>query len=601
MKTIHAILLIALAAALLRASDSLAQSPLLDSRLKGFDEYMRKLLQDWNAPGVGVGIVVSNKVAFARGFGYRDYGKKLPFTPKTLCPIASNTKLFTTVAAGLLVKEGKLEWDKPIRDSVPAIRFFNDELNHTVTLRDMLAHRTGITRHDTIWYKSDFTRKELFDRLRYMEPKEPLRQLLLYNNMMFAAAGYIIELSSGKTWEQLVREQILAPLEMNSTVYAISDMTNAPDFGVPYTERRDSKEIYRIPYYEDTAGMGPAGAIISNVEDMSHWLIALMNDGQFSGKQILPPEILRATLEPAIALPNSEGETRGFWELLNASYGMGRRIASYRGHLLTYHGGALDGFYSQVSFMPQEQLGVIVFVIGRHCSSLINTVTYGIYERLLDLSLTPWNERKLEIYQKSKKADTEARAKAGAGCIADTKPSHPLETYVGDYENPAYGLLKIGIKQGQLQFGFHRIRLPLSHFHYDRFDTPDDEQDGKWSVNFGTNPQGDVDRATMSLDEAEATFIRKPESLDASMLQQLAGGYESPTGSKFRVALQEDRQLYLLNPGEPQSKLLPYRGLKFHVKDFSDLTFEFIMENGRAVALKQSDPAGEYINKRTGP
>jgi len=218
MKTIHAILLIALAAALLRASDSLAQSPLLDSRLKGFDEYMRKLLQDWNAPGVGVGIVVSNKVAFARGFGYRDYGKKLPFTPKTLCPIASNTKLFTTVAAGLLVKEGKLEWDKPIRDSVPAIRFFNDELNHTVTLRDMLAHRTGITRHDTIWYKSDFTRKELFDRLRYMEPKEPLRQLLLYNNMMFAAAGYIIELSSGKTWEQLVREQILAPLEMNSTV-----------------------------------------------------------------------------------------------------------------------------------------------------------------------------------------------------------------------------------------------------------------------------------------------------------------------------------------------------------------------------------------------
>src|SRR6266581_5237124 len=223
MNNIPAIRLIFLAAALLRAPDSLAQTPLLDSRLKGFDEYMQKLLQDWNAPGVGVGIVVSNKLAFDKGFGYRDYGKKLPFTPKTLCPIASNTKLFTTVAAGLLVKEGKLEWDKPIRDSVPAIRFFNDELNRTVTLRDMLGHRTGITRHDTIWYKSDFSRKELFERLKYLEPTQPFRQTFLYNNMMFAAAGYIIELSSGKTWEQLVREQILAPLEMNSTVYDISD------------------------------------------------------------------------------------------------------------------------------------------------------------------------------------------------------------------------------------------------------------------------------------------------------------------------------------------------------------------------------------------
>jgi CubicO group peptidase (beta-lactamase class C family) len=122
---------------------------------------MEKALKDWNAPGVVVGIVIEDKLAFAKGYGYRDYEKKLPFTPTTLCQIASNTKLFTAVAAGMLVDEGKLTWDKPARDSVPAIRFYNDQLNNTVTLRDMLAHRTGITRHDTIWYKSDFTRKEL--------------------------------------------------------------------------------------------------------------------------------------------------------------------------------------------------------------------------------------------------------------------------------------------------------------------------------------------------------------------------------------------------------------------------------------------------------
>src|SRR5579863_1415718 len=153
-----------------------AQAINVTARLDGFDAYMAKTLKDWNAPGVGVGIVVNDKLVFAKGYGFRDYQKKLPFTPATMSPIASNTKLFTAIAAGMLVEEGKLSWDKPVRDSVPAIRFFNDQLNNAVTLRDMLSHRTGVTRHDTIWYKSDFNRQELFDRIKYLEPQEPIRQ-----------------------------------------------------------------------------------------------------------------------------------------------------------------------------------------------------------------------------------------------------------------------------------------------------------------------------------------------------------------------------------------------------------------------------------------
>ena len=150
-------------------------------KLQGFDEYMLKVLKDWNAPGIGVGVVVKDKLVFAKGYGFRDYGKKLPYTARTVQPIASNTKLFTAVAVGLLVEEGKLEWDKPVRRYVPSIRFYNDELDNTVTIRDMLSHRSGITRHDAIWYKSDFSRKELFERLRFLEPSQPLRQTFLYN------------------------------------------------------------------------------------------------------------------------------------------------------------------------------------------------------------------------------------------------------------------------------------------------------------------------------------------------------------------------------------------------------------------------------------
>ena len=575
-----------------------AQDSALAKKLGDFDAYMAKVLKDWNAPAVGVGIVKGDKLVFAKGYGFRDYGQKLPFTPTTLQQIASNTKLFTAVAAGLLVEEGKLTWDKPVRESVPSIKFYNSDLDNTVTLRDMLAHRTGITRHDTIWYQSDDTRKQLFDKVKYLEPQEPLRQTFLYNNLMYAAVGYIIELQSGKPWEEFVRERIFKPLDMNSTVYSIADMTKQPDFGVPYTEKRDTFELYKIPYYEDIGGVAPCGAIISNIQDLSHWLIALMNEGRYNGKQVLPPAVLRATLEPAIALPNTAAETRGYWEALNAAYGMGRETMSYRGQLLTMHGGDLPGFHSQISFLPKDKLGVIVFVVGNHCASLYNTVSYNVYERLLGMDRTPWSERLLELRLKGKKAGTEARAKAGGDRVPNTKPSHALADYAGDFEHPAYGILKVEMRDGGLHMDFHKIRLPLSHFHYERFETPDDETFGRTAINFQTNPQGDIDKAVVSLDEAEVVFTRKPATLSPETLAKLAGTYESPTGLKFQVVLKENGALFLAVPGDTEQELVPYKGLVFRIKLFADVTFAFLMENDKVTGLKQRDPGGEIVFPR---
>ena len=581
------------------AQDKLTQNAIdVTQKLAGFDAFMEKTLKDWNAPGIGVGVVVGDKLVFAKGYGYRDYEKKLPLTAQTMFTIASNTKLFTAVAAGMLVEEGKLTWDRPIKESVPTIEFYNSYLNNSITLRDMLAHRTGITRHDSIWYKSDYSTKELFERLKYLEPKESPRQIFLYNNMMYAGAGHAIELQSGKTWAEFVRERILQPLGMNSTVFSIADMLKQPDVGVPFTERRDSFELYKIPYYEEQQGVAPAGAIISNIEDMSHWLIALMNSGQYNGKQVLPAKVLAATLEPAIALPNAAGQTRGWWEVLNQAYGMGRWTASYRGHLIAFHGGDLPGFHSQISFMPNEHIGVIVFVIGNHTAPLYNPISYAVYERLLGMELTPWTDRLLDIRLKNKKAGMEARGKAGFGRVPDTKPSHALTDYVGEYDHPAYGTLKIGMKDNQLQFDFHKIKLPLTHFHYDRFDTADDEQDGKWSVNFSINPQGDIDKATMSLDEGEVTFVRRPAKLDEATAQRIAGTYLTASGATFQVIARPGSGLYVVRLGAPEQKLIPYKGLKFRIPEFADVIVEFVEENGQITAMKQIDPSGEYISKK---
>jgi CubicO group peptidase (beta-lactamase class C family) len=567
-------------------------------KLQGFDAYMEQTLKDWNTPGVGVGIVVGEKLVFAKGYGYRDYEKKLPFAPKTLEPIASNSKLFTAVAAGMLVEEGKLTWDKPVRESVPTIQFYNDQLNNNVTLRDMLSHRTGVTRHDLIWFKSPFTRKELFEKLKYLEPQEPMRETFLYNNLMFSAVGQIIELKSGKRWEDFVRERIFTPLDMNTTTYTIADMLKQPDYGVPFREKRDSFELYKIPYYEDTEGVAPAGAIISNIDELSHWLIALMNDGKYNGKQVLPVSVLKATLQPAIGLPNTLGEALGYWELLNPAYGMGRETASYRGKLLTFHGGDLPGFHSQISFLPNDKIGVIIFVISDHSAPLYNIISYNVYERLLGMDQTPWSQRRLQQRLAGKKAGTEARAKAGADRVPNTKPSHALADYAAEYENPAYGILKIGLQGDQLQFGFHDFHFPMSHFHYDRFDTPDDEQYGKFSVNFRTDPQGDIHDAVISLDEAEVVFTRKPPTLDVKLLEKLAGTYMTPTKVKFEVQYQPGAGLALVFPGAPPQKLIPIKGLQFRTPQFADSIYEFVLENGQVKALKERDPSGEFTYAR---
>jgi len=578
--------------------NSFTQSVDVPKKLKGFDQYMEKVLKDWNIPGAGVGIIYKGNLVFAKGYGYRDYENKLPVTPNTLFQIASNTKLFTAISVGMLVDQGRLDWDKPIRNYIPSIEFFNDDLNKTITIRDMLAHRTGISRHDLIWYKSDFSRKELFDRLKYLEPIQPLRQGFLYNNLMYVSAGYIVELLSSKTWEDFVKANIFEPLNMKSTVFTVKEMEENPDHGIPFNEKRDTTILYRIPIYEDKQAVGPAGTIISNIQDMSHWLITLMNNGKYNSKQVIPEKIIKATLEPTMAFPNTDLENKGYKEILNSTYGMGRFMTSYRGHFLASHGGDLPGFHSQISTMPYDSIGVIVFVIGDQGAPLYNIITYNVYERFLGQDLTPWSERELKNQKEGKKVGKEGRSKAGSDRIPETKPSHQLSDYTGQYENPAYGIFNITLVDNVLQFDFHNIKLPLHHFHYDRFDTPNDEQYGLFSLNFMSNPQGIIDGLLVSLDESQTTFNKKPEASlnDPNTLLKYVGKYEV-AGSFMNIDL-IDKALYLVIPGQPRYQLIPVKQHTFRIKEFADYRFEFVMEEGTVTGFKQIDPSGEYLIKK---
>jgi CubicO group peptidase (beta-lactamase class C family) len=563
----------------------MGQNLQVERTMDGSENLIKKILKDWNVPGCGVGIIYKNKLIYAKGYGYRNLEKKLPVTPNTLFQIASNTKLFTATAIGFLVDEGKLEWDKPIKNYVPQIQFYNDVLNDQVTIRDMLSHRTGISRHDGIWYKSDFNRQQLFDRLKYLEPSLPFRQGYLYNNLMYSAAGQIVKDLSGETWEDFVRKKIFDPLNMNHSLFIVEEMEKQPDFMHPYYEIRDTNLLASYPIYREQNGLAPAGGIISSINDLSHWVIAQLHQGVYQNQKVIPADIIRETMQPATIIASVPDQ---YFEKLNSIYGMGRISSSYKGHYLVEHGGAIGGIYSNISIMPADSLGIIVFTNGAHVGILPGIITNTLYDRILGLSETDWSGRALKNYLKNKLTEREARNKPDADKIPNTHPSHVLPDYAGYYENPAYGIMEIKDSVNQLSFLFNHIHLPLNHYHYDRFVSPDDEIHGKWSISFEMDAQGNIHQLKISLDEKEVVFIKKgdPKLSDPGFLRTLTGFYEL-NGSKIEVALSQNELVFKTAP--PQH-LEPLEHNRFRIREFTDQVVEFIFSpSGKVISFKLTD------------
>ena len=231
---------------------------------------------------------------------------------------------------------------------------------------------------------------------------------------------------------------------------------------------------------------------------------------------------------------------------------------------------------------------------------MVDIITRNIYDRMLGLEPTPWHERAYADYVAGKKAYKESSKKQGSDKIAGTSPSHPIEDYAGEFEHPAYGIIKINADGNNLSFSFHGIDLPLAHFHYDRFDTEQHSLDGKWSVNFSTNPLGEIDRVSMALDESEVSFTRKPDQklYDPSELQKYVGKYATPAGGAVEVKNPDGKTLYILFAGQPQYELVPSKEGKFRFKAFSDTSVEFVGDVNGVSGFKLTDPSGEFFHKR---
>ncbi|WP_109479830.1 serine hydrolase [Paraburkholderia sp. C35] len=569
-------------------------------RLEGFDDSIAALMTQWNAPGLGVAVVIGDTPVLTRGYGFRDYDKRLPFDTSTRFPIASNTKLFVALAAGMLVEDGKLAFDEPLCTYLPDLRFHNDILTRCVTLRDLLAHRTGITRHDMMTYGAAATPKHVFDRLHLMKPSAGLRETFIYNNVMYYAVAHIIERLGCMSWTDTVRERILEPSGMHDTSFLYADLLDHPDLAIGYTEYRDSHALRKLPTKRTSDPPWPSGSMVSTPADMSRWLSVLASEGMAGDTQVLSKRLLRDTMAPAIPIQNVATEQFGWWEVLNAAYGLGRQTEVYRGHLLASHGGDISGFHSKLSVMPKEGFGVGVFVIGDHCAALRDVVHYQLYERLLGLDITPWNERLFGLLESGRRAISAARSTRHDDRIEQTSPSHPLRDYAGDFAHEAYGTVSIAVENDQLRFRFRHQDLALKHYHYDRFDaeTEDPEDDARWRINFQSDHEGELDRFVTKIVENEVVFMRKEFAHAPETLQRLAGRYETAAGVCAEVLHRDDGSLWLRVPGQRDARLIASRERVFRIASAPGSTFEFLERDGEITSLDQLTGAGRFVIPR---
>jgi len=488
-------------------STTRAQKPDTLLNLVGFDKFANEILAEWKVPGVAVSIVKDGKVSYAEGFGYKDVKNGLKVTPHTIFAIGSCTKAFTATTMGILVDEGKLDWDKPVRTYLPTFKLLDPVASEQMTPRDLVCHRSGLPRHDRVWYLSPFGRQELFERLQYLEPSRGFRAAYQYQNLMFMTAGYLVEKIVGVPWEEFAGKRILEPLEMRETDFTVTDSQKAPDFALPYQEIKGKVE--QIPFCNIDA-IGPAGSINSSVSDMAKWVLFNLNKGRYGEKadqRIVAEATLAKIHSPQMVVPDA----LKYDELFYASYGMGWRITAYRGHPFIYHHGAIDGFSAMVSFMPRDNIGVVL--LNNLEDAPINSIlAYNIYDRLLGLNHIDWNQRIHEEQAKSRQEAEKTKKEREKDRKPDTRLSHSLDDYAGTYEHPGYGILTIEKEGNGLKAKFNTMTFVLTHYHYDIFEMTNELIDFDQLLSFYTDAKGLIGSAGVKFEPAakDIVFSRIP-------------------------------------------------------------------------------------------
>jgi CubicO group peptidase (beta-lactamase class C family) len=564
--------------------------------LAGFDDVVIDAMKKFEVPGMAIAIVKNKEVIYAKGFGLRDVEKQLPATADTLFAIGSSSKAFTTFVLGTLIDDGKIEWDKPTRNYIPWFKLFDPSMTERLSVRDLVTHRSGLPRHDLVWYNNfAASRESLVRKLAYLEPTADLREKYQYNNLMYLTAGYLTEAITGKSWEDAVRDRVLNPLGMKRTNFSVSDSQKDSDFAQPYAKRGD--KIEKLPFRPIT-NMGPAGSINSSVNEMARWVIAHLNNGKYGDKKIAEA----ATVDDMHRPYMTTGASSEFPEIVGGEYALGWFVDTYRGHRRVQHGGNIDGFSANVVLFPKDGVGMVVLT-NLNGTPLRDLITQVAADRLFKLPQVDWIAQSAARRAAVEKAGREGEKKKEVTRVQGTQPSHKPEDYVGDYEHPGYGVLKVEMRDGKLEATFNNIATPLEHWHYDTFNggRAKDPTFNNMKYSFQTDVNGYVAKVAAQFEASikEIVFAKKPDArlFDPAYLSRYAGAYDL-MGQTINVSL-KGAALVAVIGGQPPVDLVPTLGGDFTLKQVQVVSLHFVMDDkGNAASFELRQPGTVLTAKR---
>jgi CubicO group peptidase (beta-lactamase class C family) len=448
---------------------------------KGFDARVEAVMKASGVPGATVAIVENGAVTLARGYGVKALGSDGAVDADTLFQIGSTTKAFTTAALAILVDEGKIGWDDRVIDHMPDFRLYDPWVTREITIRDLLVHRSGLGlgQGDLMFIPTTgISRVDTVRRLLYLKPATSFRSGFAYDNVLYVAAGQLIEAVSGETWEKFVESRILGPLGMDGAVTNDVERLQVANRAHPHGRIGELRGVGPQQLFDEKkvaigANAGPAGAIASGANDLARWLLTQLAAGKIPGseRQLYSPENAQemwkavVPVKPTPLPPPLADAVPQF-----RSYALGWIVQDYRGHRVIQHSGGTQGFRTLVVLIPEKNTGFAV-ANNSEDNEFAPGLVYELLDHYLGLPKHDWPKAFKAFLDGRIAAGVEAQRAANA-TRPESKPSLPAAGYAGHYADPWYGAIDVTESNGQLTMDFRQtpgMAGPLEHWAYDTF------------------------------------------------------------------------------------------------------------------------------------
>lgn len=450
-----------------------------DALPPGLDAHIAKVLEAFDVPGVGVAIVKDGEIRLSKGYGIKQLGHPDPVDENTLFSIASNSKAFTGTALGMLVEQGKLNWEDRVIKHLPWFAMSDDYVTQNLTVRDLLVHHSGLPAYanDMLNFPpAQMSRKELLLKLKDVPLVHDFRSVYAYDNILYLAAGEVVEAVSGMDWETFVERRIFKPLGMDNSISRFSTMRDQPNIAYAHARRDGALKVMDTFFDLNIGDPGnPAGGIASSAADMAKWIKMHLDSGRIDeGQRLFKPAVTSELWKTVVPMPVSkEPEWLKPAQKHFYGYALGFRTYDYRGYQVVGHGGLLTGFVSQIALVPQLDLGVVVLT-----NQLSTGAYWAIIHEILDYYMGAESFDWIAGYKRAwDRSNTRQDSIAQASQPIQPDPhiprSLPIAAYTGAYKDPFVGRMVITERDDRsLHLAFAKTKYfsgVLEHFHGDLF------------------------------------------------------------------------------------------------------------------------------------